>query len=540
MKAEVWGLELSNGHMIPFYRLPWTRQEMIDLFTFGSGTQSDNYAYKWLFASGGYYSGEILQFMRSMIHEWQSGTNPNGYLAQMPTGVAYPLRDGTAVESMKFTITSGPTNYQSGPVVDRYGTGTSVVLNSPSGNSAARWFSPGSTQGPNRTFRLEPAINEGLNGSSSMDSESFPLFHGVTSDGVQCSIEFEVFAAGFGWQSFRMVNVGGSTFDWLEDYDSDWDFTFIKDIGEEEPDVPRFDPTAVPTLGVYVVNQGDLLNLFGDIWDRNFWEAFNQIFAGDPSSALLSIRYYYGLASAISSNLSSDSGPVTLGNTVIGEEAGVMVKHLTNNIISFSCGIITIPRKFGDQRDYTQCVYRLWVPFVGWVDMNPDDLLSAGQMCLTYVVNVATGEAMAFATASDDAFSAGFPDAYWSQSCSMGIDIPYAITSSQSLGSVAVSMLSLGGVSGSQFTPNEGTYASGNGMGHASVTDLEPKLVIYQKDDLTSPEHDDASGLPSAQTAKVGDLEGYFQIENAYNASFVLANRRMGEIVQLLREGVYM
>lgn len=539
MKAQIYGLELTNGHRIPFYHLPWTKQEMLDLFGFG-GIQFSNHAYKWQFATGDYYTGEILQFMRTLIHKWQSGMNPNGALSTMPTGIAHPKKNNVGVNGVSFNITAGTTDFQAGPVIDRYGTTTSVTLNSPSGNSVSRWFNSGSTEGPGNTYRLEPAINETLNGEDSWESEIFPSFHCITSDGVQCTIDFTVEAAGFGWQSFKLSAVGSSSFNWLQDYDPEWDQTFIEEIGEEEPEMPRFDPTSVPTVGVYVVNQGDLLNLFGDMWNRNFWEAFNQIFAGDPSNALMSVRYYYGMASAVAANLSADDGPVTLGNTVIGQEAGVSVKHLTNNIVTFSCGVVTVPRKYGDQRDYTQCIYRIWVPFVGWVDMNPDDLLAAGQVCLTYVVNLSTGEAMVFATENDDAFAGGFADSYWSQSCSMGVDIPYAITSSQSLGSVAVSMLSLGGVSGSQFTPNEGTFSSGNAMGHASVTDLEPKLVVYQKDDLTSADHKEASGLPTGQTSKMGDLTGFVQIENAYNASFVLANRRMGEIIQQLRDGVYL
>lgn len=541
MIGEVWGVKLTNGEMIPFFHLPYTRAEFDDLFGMGGELATD---YMWAFnlPLGDYYFEPHLTFWREFLRIWQGGLNANAYLTQFPAGKASPMIDGAPQSSIVFTTTPGAVTYDEGPVLDVYRVTSTVSLDSPSGNNAARWFDTGSGDHMGgKVFQLYPRIHEGLaNTVVATDNETSPRIHCVTSDGVQVSISIGIAAAAAGWKSIAVTTQ--YTYNWLSDYNEEWDQELITTFGEgDDPDMARFDPTAVPNVGVYIVDQTDLLNLFGDIWNRNFWEAFSQVFGGDPSSALLSIRYYYGMADAFMDWYSSNTGPVTIGNTVIGQEAGVDVPHLTNNTVSFSCGLVTVPRRFGDQRDYSQCAYRAWVPFVGWVDIDPNDILGVGQVCLTYSLNVATGEALAFLSTADNVFPNGFSSAFWSQSCSMGVDIPYAITSSQSLGSVAVSMMSLGAVSGSTFTPGEGVYSGGGGAssGHAVVTDLTPKLVVYQKDDLTGDGLQDAVGLPSAATTSVGALTGYAEIDAAYNVSTALPIRRSGEVVQLLQEGIY-
>ena len=542
MIGEVWGVKLTNGKMIPIYHIPYTQAGLYSLFRHGGEWYGDN-LWEYTAAMGDYFPEPDLTFWRELLRHWQEGLNANNYLTEFPAGAASPMIDNVPQSSVVFTTSPGAITFESGPVLDVYRVTSTVSLRSPSGNSSSRWFNTGSgTHMSGKVTKVSPRIHEGLaNTENSTSTEITPKIHCVTSDGVQVSIAFLINAASLGWQDIQVNTLGPGS--WLGDYNPEWDQELITTFGEgEDPNMTRFDPTAVPNVGVYIVDQTDLLNLFADIWNRNFWEAFQQVFGGDPSSALLSIRYYYGLADVFSDYYSTTAGPVTIGNAVVGSDAGVSVPHLTNNIVSFSCGLVTVPRRFGDHRDYSQCAYRAWVPFVGWVDIDPNDILGVGQVCLTYSLNVATGEALAFLSTADNIFPNNFSSAFWSQQCSMGVDIPYAITSSQSLGSVAVSMMSFGAVSGSKFTPSESVYAGGSGasVGHAVVTDLAPKLVVYQKDDLTGDDHVDASGLPSADTASVGSLTGYAEIETAYNVSTALPIRRSGEIVQMLREGIYL
>ena len=69
--------------------------------------------------------------------------------------------------------------------------------------------------------------------------------------------------------------------------------------------------------------------------------------------------------------------------------------------------------------------------------------------------------------------------------------------------------------------------------------DFQAKLVVFRQDDLSGAGFSTAEGAPGAAVTTVGAASGYLKAAEVYNAGS-LAMRRSGEIIAMLKEGVYL
>ena len=90
------------------------------------------------------------------------------------------------------------------------------------------------------------------------------------------------------------------------------------------------------------------------------------------------------------------------------------------------------------------------------------------------------------------------------------------------------------------FEGSTPSYTAGSLTPNTSVAgDFEPKLVLYDREEISTSSTNAATGKPSAETLKVGEASGYLKARVVYNGSS-LPTRHAGEIVQMLTEGVYL
>ena len=88
------------------------------------------------------------------------------------------------------------------------------------------------------------------------------------------------------------------------------------------------------------------------------------------------------------------------------------------DIITLNCGNINISGKYQNSIDYENTDIRIYLPFIGFKDLNTDDFMN--KSCnLTYQVNVINGESLAIISANNNIIE--------TYSCNVGFKIPYKL-----------------------------------------------------------------------------------------------------------------
>lgn len=319
---------------------------------------------------------------------------------------------------------------------------------------------------------------------------------------------------------------------------------------------PRVDTGAI---GSYVLNRSELTYFLRDLWTTDFSESFNNAFIGDASNALLGIRWYYGVRRQVPPG---NSSYIRMGNTTFSDVG--MVPTVGREFVVYDCGTVAVPWPYkpgttGDYRNWTLVNYSMFIPFVGHVELNSNDV-AQGYLNLRYVVNMTDGSAVA-QVHNVELFNEGaFEERLvFSTSCSWGYDIPVRVDSQlnavqRSVGIFSSMIPFIGGAIdsvNSNFTA--GSYTSGSLTPNTGVMDdFTPRLFVTYSVDSTDLSTTGGEVHPSLYTAAVGNpsaapgfLAGkeFVKIRNLISSAIVENNapppRHYDRIMELLREGVY-
>lgn len=360
---------------------------------------------------------------------------------------------------------------------------------------------------------------------------------GVTSDNFPIVLQFNAYYNALGWQVWKVVsgNIDSSAFPFsLNDIES----TLISssDQGEEGATMARFNPrTQTSTVGCYIMTKDEVREFEKSLWTTDLIDSIRNSFIGDGSNALLGVRWYYGLKDVVAP--STKTAYITLGNVAFKNVP--KVKVALREFVEFDAGSIAIPQFYGDYRDWTITTYQAYLPFIGVIDLNPQDVVGK-TLYLKYWINITDGSAVC--TLSTTPTTPNGTGTLFTTTCSWGYDIPVRVDSAMdSLARMAklTSAIPVVGSSVSGMFGNAGSYSSGELSPNSNVMgDFQPKVVIYRREDLSGATFSAANGAPGAGTTTVGAATGYLKVSEVYNAGS-LAMRRAGEIIAMLKEGVY-
>lgn len=195
----------------------------------------------------------------------------------------------------------------------------------------------------------------------------------------------------------------------------------------------RFSPRiASNSFGMYVMNRNELQDLMKGLWNKSFAEWVSQSIgmATKPEDMLLGCKWYYGLRKDVL--LREEKCVVTMGNLIIESIDGntdVKYNHpnsiLRKEFCTFETDVLHITPYFNNYVDYA-CKYQLFVPFVGYVNLNPSDILD-GDIKLTYNINLASGQALVIVSAKNARTENKFIEMMVIP-CDCSIDIPLNFT----------------------------------------------------------------------------------------------------------------
>ena len=341
---------------------------------------------------------------------------------------------------------------------------------------------------------------------------------------------------------------------------------FIPKVVRRLPMV-RYQPrTSTGSISCYVMNRAMVKSLTDDLYTTDVYEKINKMLYGDGAGNILSLKWFYGVRSSV---VTTKQAKVTLGNVTLDK----LVSHIYNgDFVQVYMGYVTVPREYGDYRDFTNVRYQAFIPMVGDIDLDPSQVVGK-DLHLLYTVNLTDGSAVVTLSISNlkqnnlpalpknDGWYET-PQIVFTTSITYGYEIPLNVESIRSastmIGEIAVKAVAsgaagvvagglagaaVGAVSGAAVgavasAGVESTYSSGSLSPNSNVMgDFSPKLTRTITKDVSG-DISQAVGFPCGKVVRVGDAGGYLKAAMVYGTPSSTM-QHTDEIINLLKEGIY-
>lgn len=202
------------------------------------------------------------------------------------------------------------------------------------------------------------------------------------------------------------------------------------------PVIPTGSASAL--YSIYNPSQAELNSFGAWLWSNDFVDQLKKIF-NDPMQAII------GLHKIFATPATSGTGTIKVGYL----NSNVSANLVSNQYTTIDCGTVNIYEYFGNSLDYTQTEVYLYLPFVGIVRLNTDDIMR-GSINVVYKIDVLTGACLCSVNVTRD-LSGGQLYTY-SGNCA----VQYPLSSGSYMGIVS----GLLGIAGSVV----GTVATGGAM----------------------------------------------------------------------------
>lgn len=547
--VEMWGLELDTGHLIPFYKVPYSKAYLDNAGGTGSSSLLLKYGYPW----GDYIDEPLRSDLLTIIGEVWAGGNPGAYLGDH-AGYHRFIDDvtGDPTEVAKLFITPGARTWESlgyGGWAGQRGernAGTWDGEQYAYAVSPSRWVG-GRSANFNTRFVWSAWREERLHADSSrtnISSIRLPLGIVLTSDNYLVPLEFTIGAAAQGALFLQYQGLRGSPFggDVMPNFRTQYIKT-LRDYDDEDgdDDMPRFSPrTATSTVGTYFLDKDMVHAFIGQLWDSNLIENIRAAFIGDGSNAILGLQWFYGLGYDDGADVpkSQIGSYITLGNVAFKDVPETMAHAATRDFMSFDFGSVQVPRFHGDWRDWGVTSYKLYLPFVGIIDLDPQDVAHQ-DLHLKYFVNLTDGSCVAQLTQTGSGHDP--TGLVFQASGQWGYDIPVKVDSARDFSTSLARVLGvpLGGAADSAQSSR--SYAAGSLAPNANVMGgLQAKLIAYHREEIGDGQRAATVGHQAGSTPyPLSSYTGYVKARQIVNGGS-LAMRQSGEIIALLQEGIYL
>ena len=308
---------------------------------------------------------------------------------------------------------------------------------------------------------------------------------------------------------------------------------------------------------IYNPSGAELDALGAELWDQNVIDLLKQTFVS-PTDGIISYHYIYAPPTVAT----------TKKNIMIGNyRSGVTSYVVTNEVIDVSCGEIDVPRLFEDYRDYTETRVLIYLPYIGFQDLDSRDVIGC-TLSLRYKIDVITGTCVATINPKKGGENNSQVQhcAYmFSGNCAIQRPITAADRSrllSGTLGGGAAGA-ALGNKIGSIF-PGIGNLVGsliGGGlgaavggakgfMGETVVSNgfssnagalcgyYSPYILIQRSRPADSEQFAFFEGQPAQKLVKIGDVSGFIRVKECYIDIPQASDSEKELIKTLLRQGV--
>lgn len=336
--------------------------------------------------------------------------------------------------------------------------------------------------------------------------------------------------------------------------------------GSETIGIPT-QPPSISSLGflnVYKVNGGDLDALINDIFPQyDFPDIPEGEGLGDIVKSLNSMIdaignaiLQFGNSNLLNDILDCHIIPVNCSGTRKAIKVGYKTtscfgQAISTDYVDIDCGSINIREVYGNYIDYVGTRAKLFLPFVGFVDVKPE-YWQNGTLNVYYRFNVINGSFMCWirSTSSKSNLANSVIGEYSGNSC---VSVPLNGTDyTQVLSGVAsaVTSMTLGTATGNvaqmasasnnimqSMKPTQQHNGSYN-MSSSFMGMKRPYLIIEREVPSFSSNYPHEQGLPLNQTVNISYLSGYTVVSNLITDGLTCTQEEQEEIKSLFAKGV--
>lgn len=230
---------------------------------------------------------------------------------------------------------------------------------------------------------------------------------------------------------------------------------------------------------------------------------------------------------------------------------------VTSDYVDVNCGTLNIEEYFANYLDYIGTKTKLFLPFVGFIDLKPE-FWQAGLINVFYRFDVIDGSFMCFIRSSSSKSKLSESViAQYGGSCAVHVPITganYASLYSTLIGNGATAAIAAaGGQIGSAASAAGGLMSSMFNLANQSapvqqsnsynatssfLSIRKPFLLIERPTTQFSWGYPKEHGFPLNEYVVLGSVSGFTVVDNV-KLNFVCSDEEMEEIKRLLREGVY-
>lgn len=319
------------------------------------------------------------------------------------------------------------------------------------------------------------------------------------------------------------------------------DTTNPKDTGDgRTPPVVAPTGSASALWTVYNPTQAQLNSFGAWLWSSNFIDQVLKLF-NNPMQSIIGVHKIFASPSI------SGTNNITVGYLDSGVSANVVGAQYT----TINCGSVKVHEQFGNVFDYEDTQVRLYLPFIGIVQLDTADVMR-GSVSVVYHVDVITGACLAEVKVTRDGgggtlyqFSGDAAVRYPISSGSyMGVvsgvlGVVGGIASGIMSGGATLPMAAgaiAGGLSGAKTqVQHSGSFAGNAG----AMGGKKPYLIIERPQSAVADGYGAYQGTGANNIASVGAMSGYFKMTDIHTANISGASEaEIASIVQALESGV--
>lgn len=282
-------------------------------------------------------------------------------------------------------------------------------------------------------------------------------------------------------------------------------------------------PVVVPTgsasalWSVYNPTQAQLNSFGAWLWSSNFIDQVLKLF-NNPMQSIIGVHKIFATPAT------SGTGNITVGYL----SSGVSANLVSNQYTDINCGTVRVSEQFGNVFDYTDTHIRLYLPFIGIVDLDTNDVMR-GAVSVVYHVDVITGACLAEVKISRDN-SGGTLYQYAGDAA-----VRYPISSGSYMGVVSGVLSAVGGIASAVMTGGAtlpmaaGAVAggmsqaktqvqhSGNFSGCAGAMGIKkPYIIIERPQTMLADGFANYQGKGANKVITVGAASGYFKLTDVH------------------------
>lgn len=278
--------------------------------------------------------------------------------------------------------------------------------------------------------------------------------------------------------------------------------------------------SAASLWAVYNPSQAELNSFGAWLWSSNFIDQILKLF-NNPMQSIIGVHKIFAAPPT------SGSASIKVGYL----DSGVSANVVSSQYVTINCGSVNVREQFGNVFDYEDTQIRLYLPFIGIVQLDTNDVMR-GSVKVVYHVDVITGACLAEVRVTRDGgggtlyqFSGDAAVRYPISSGSyMGVvsgvlGVVGGIASGIMSGGATLPMAAgaiAGGLSGAKTqVQHSGSFAGNAGAMGAK----KPYLIIERPQTAVADGYGNYQGKGANRVALISSMTGYFKMADIHTDS---------------------